>query len=87
MMDSQARTIEDLRQTLRNLKRTRQSSAASMHRWCDTLIRDTEAELARLTEEPSAVEHDRGRRVMDSETMAARSTYPLCETAPRQRLL
>ena len=44
-----AERIADLEMRLMNYRRTRQLSPSSMLRWCDTLIRDAETELRRLT--------------------------------------
>jgi hypothetical protein len=44
-----AEEIADLEMRLKNYRRTRRISPSSMLRWCDTLIRDAEAELRTLT--------------------------------------
>jgi hypothetical protein len=83
-------TSDELRTKVANLKQTRRSAAASMHRWLDILIADAESELREgmppddAPRPPGPPPSPPGRPATPA-TPNPRSTYPFDEQAPWQR--
>ena len=76
-----ADTVDALRTKITNYRRTRLTSAKSMHHWLDALIADAEQELHRRTHRDPESPPAPTFRPPD-----VRNTYPFDENAPRQRI-
>lgn len=72
---------------LENYRRSRATTAKSMHRWLDALIADAEERLLALEagSEMSAAPPPPAAPPTPASPNPLRSTYPFDENAPRQR--
>jgi hypothetical protein len=76
---------EEMRIRIENYKRTRRMAVGPIRKWCDSLIKDAERELHRLTNDPPPPPG--ASPAHSSSSCVVRSTYPFSETVPPQSSL
>ena len=83
--------VNEIRARLEHYRRTRSTTAESMHRWLDALIADAEEKLRQLAPTRGAGVGNPATTTLRSapapHLVKMRSTYPFAEDAPRQRIL
>jgi hypothetical protein len=84
-MRIEAESADELRTRIANYQQSRRTAAPSMHRWLDALIAESEDKLRQLLP-PGEAGSASAAADLDKPASEFRSTYPLDERAPRQRI-